>query len=332
MSHELEQDDKGNAAFVSLRVPGWHKLGTVLKKAVSTKAMLKAGFLNDWGLRLERADLPYECYRDYYYVVRNSPFNGEPEILGVVGERYNVLQNEELFDFGDALLDGGGRWETAGSIKHGTVVFASLAVEREIVVDPTGVADQIKNYLLLNTSHDGSVAVQASVTPVRVVCQNTLNMALRGVKQTYKVRHTQQVKGKIAAARQALDLADAYFDRFEEEATALYQTPVTPDQFGKMIKTLYPEPKNDSKIAATKYGNKVDALQNIYVGETNHMIAGTAWGALNALTEHLDWFRTGRGDFAEENLAAARSGFDPVINAQKGKVLKVVKQVAGVKA
>ncbi len=91
----------------------------------------------------------------------------------------------------------GRRTATAGSIKGGRVVFGSLALQRETVLDPSGVADKVKTYLLINTSHDGSIAIQASITPVRVVCANTLNLALggkkkkNGIKQSFKIRHTQ---------------------------------------------------------------------------------------------------------------------------------------------
>ena len=97
----------------------------------------------------------------YQYVVRTNPTdNTQTDVLGVVGERYHVLQNEDLFSFGDNILDGGGRWETAGSIRGGRVVFGSMALERETVLDPNGVADKVKTYLLINTSHDGSIAIR----------------------------------------------------------------------------------------------------------------------------------------------------------------------------
>jgi hypothetical protein len=103
--------------------------------------------------------------------------------------------------FGDNLLDGG-RWETAGSIKNGTVVFGSLALDRQTDLDPKGRGDKVNNYLLVHTSHDGSLAIQASVTPVRVVCQNTLNAAVghkgNRAKQSFRIRHTQTVQGKVA--------------------------------------------------------------------------------------------------------------------------------------
>ena len=158
-------------SFASFRQHAWHGLGTVFEEEVSTEKMLELANLQDWNVRLEEVAIPdgFEPDRKYNYVTRTNPFDrSQNDILGVVGERYRILQNEELFDFGDALLDGGGRWETAGSIKGGRQVFGSLALERETVLDPSGVSDKVNSYLLVNTSHDGSIAIQASVTPVRV--------------------------------------------------------------------------------------------------------------------------------------------------------------------
>lgn len=336
MADNIEVYEDGSAAFASLRVPAWHALGEVFLKPVKTAEMIRKAHLNKWNVRVEELTTPGTSHRKWYAVVRDNPVNkgtnGKREIntLGVVGERYNVVQNEDLFQFGDDLLEAG-RWETAGSIKNGTVVFASLALDREVILDPTGVADKINTYLLIHTSHDGSVAVQASVTPVRVVCQNTLNMALRGAKQTFKVRHTQKVDEKVQVARETLGLAAKHIDVFEKEAKALIETPVDAKMFHKIITTLYPAPEKDTKGAMTKWTNKVDAINTIYTGETNGMIAGSAWGALNALTERLDWYRNGRGENADANAAAAASGFDVATNAQKALILKTVKGLAGVK-
>jgi phage/plasmid-like protein (TIGR03299 family) len=260
-------------------------------------------------------------------VLRDNPFDQGTDVLATVGERYHVLQNEDLFDFGDALLDGG-RWETAGSIRQGRVVFGSLALERETVLDPNGVSDVVKSYLLVNTSHDGSTAVQASVTPVRVVCQNTLNMALQGVKQSFKIRHTQTVGGKVAAAREALSLANQYLDEFDKEAKALIAKDITKAKFDAIVQAVYPRPEADAKGAVKKWENKVDLIEEIWTSDTNNMIATTAWGAFNAMTERLDWFRKGRGERGAENVLAAASGFDPVTNAEKGRILKAVKEIA----
>ncbi len=327
MAHMLEQYGD-MASFASLREPAWHGLGTILDHEVSTSEMLQVAHLAGWDVRLDDLDLPGRSHKNFFAVTRKNPFDGDRDVLGVVGERYKVLQNEDLFSFADNMLDGG-RWETAGSIKNGTVVFGSLALDREVVLDESGVGDKINTYLLVHTSHDGSLAVQASVTPVRVVCQNTLNYALSGVKQSYKIRHTQTVTGKVQAAREALGLANAYVDEFEKEAQALIQKEISADTFFDIIKAAYPEPDKDVKGSLTKWTNKVDTLWDIYQGDTVAQagIMNTAWGAYNTLTERLDWFRNPRGGNAEGVLAAA-SGFDAATNAEKNRLLKVVKAVA----
>ncbi|MDA8874747.1 DUF945 domain-containing protein [Winogradskyella sp.] len=332
MAHELESDK----SFASFREPAWHGLGTVFTEEVSTREMLELANLQDWNVRLEEVAIPdgFASDKTYNYVTRTNPFDrSQNDILGVVGERYRILQNEELFDFGDALLDGGGRWETAGSIKGGRQVFGSLALERETVLDPDGVGDKVSTYLLVNTSHDGSIAIQASVTPVRVVCANTLNLALgsgvgrnRNIKQSFKIRHTQTASGKIQAAREALGLANVYMDEFDKMAQQMIEQTVTNDQFMKMVELAYPMPEENKKGAEAKWQNKVDLLEYIYTGPYNDTIAGTAWGALNALTERMDWHRSARKGSNESVLAGA-SGFDAMVNAEKNRLLGVVRQV-----
>ena len=329
MAHELESVN-GETAFASFREPAWHGLGTVFTEEVSTAQMLKKAKLNNWNVRLEDVEIPSDMDSDksYSFVVRDNPFiKGNKDVLGVVGERYVPLQNEDLFDFADNILDAGGRWETAGSIKNGRVVFGSLALERETVLDPSGVSDKVNTYLLVNTSHDGSIAIQASITPVRVVCANTLNLALgkgnRGVKQSFKIRHTQTANGKVQAAREALGLANKYLDEFDKMANEMIQNEVSKAKFDEIVLALYPKPEKDSKGAVKKWENKLDIINSIYVGSTNGMIAGTAWGVANALTERLDWYRSSRGGNNESILASA-SGFDPMINAEKNRIFKAV--------
>ena len=326
MAHELESEK----SFASFREPAWHGLGTVFNEEVSTSEMLSLANLQNWNVRLEDVVIPENLTSDksYQYVVRTNPFdNSQTVVLGVVGERYVPLQNEDLFTFGDAILDGGGRWETAGSLKGGRVVFGSLALERETVLDPNGVADVVKTYLLVNTSHDGSVAIQASVTPVRVVCANTLAVALgrgkRGIKQSFKIRHTQSADGKVQQAREALGVANAYMDEFSKMAQLMIQKEITAQQFNDIVLAAYPKPDETKKGALSKWTSKVDTINDIYTGEFNGMIAGTAWGAWNALTERIDWYRGGKRGLTESILMGS-SGFDPAITAEKNRLLQVV--------
>ena len=334
MAHDLESQN-GKASFASFREPAWHGLGTVFTEEKNTTEMLEAANLNGWNVRLQDMEIPSTLTSDksYQYVLRTNPTNNtQTDVLGIVGERYVPLQNEDLFSFGDNILDGGGRWETAGAIKGGRVVFGSLALERETILDPSGVADKVKTYLLINTSHDGSIAIQASITPVRVVCANTLNLALNqkkkknGVKQSFKIRHTQTAEGKIQIARETLGMANAYMDEFDIMAKAMIEKEVSAKQFNDIILSAYAKPDKDTKGAVKKWENKVDIINDIYTGEFNGMIAGNAWGAFNALTERLDWYRSARGG-SNESILASASGFDPAINAEKNRLLKVVQNV-----
>jgi len=328
MAHALEIGANGETAFALRGEPAWHGLGTVFDQdeIVTTSEMMKLAHLDGWNVRLENIPLPegYRATTTSQLVVRDNPFDNGTDVLAVVGDRYNVVQNEELFDFGDAMLDGGAQWESAGSIKNGKVVFGSLVVPREFILDPKGANDKTVSYLLVHTSHDGSTAVQANITPVRVVCQNTLNMAVKGSKQSFKIRHTATVNGRIDEARRVLGLTFDHMDKFEEMARQMFETEITKAQFDKLVSDIYPEPEDGSaKVANTRWNEKNDLIQYLYTeGQTNANITGTAWGALNAMTEYLDYFRTGRK--GGESIVAAASGFDPVVNAKKAQVLSAV--------
>jgi len=333
MAHNLEEQD-GQVAFALRGKPAWHNLANRIfseDEEVSTADMLREAKLDNWNVRLESVtDYLPESYRsidENLLVVRTNPFDGGTDVLSVVGSRYKVVQNEELFSFADNIHDGNTdvRWESAGSLKKGKVVFGSLDIPRSMVLDPQGANDTTKLYLIVWTSHDGSVAVQAAITPVRVVCQNTLNLAMRNAKQSFKIRHTQSVDGRIQVARETLGLALGYFDEFEKEAQSLFNQSITDKQFSDLIKSIYPKPQGEGKNVLKRWENKVILLDDLYHNSpTNANIKGTKWGALNAITERLDYFRSGRKGNSDSLMASA-SGFDPVITAEKNKILQAVK-------
>ena len=333
MAHNLEIQN-GEVAFALRGAPAWHNLANRIfssDEEVSTQLMLSEAKLSNWNVRLspvtDHIPAEWNDVSGSQYVIRTNPFNQGTDVLSVVGSRYQVIQNEELFSFADNILDGDTRcaWESAGSLKSGKVVFGSLTVPREMVLDPQGANDKTQLYLIVWTSHDGSVAVQAAITPVRVVCQNTLNLAMRNAKQSFKIRHTQSADGKIQVARETLGLTFQYFDEFEKEAQNLFNQSITDAEFSKLIQTIYPKPDKDTKNAITRWENKVVIIDDLYHNSpTNANIKGTKWGAFNALTERLDYYRNGKGSNSDSRFASA-SGFDPVITAEKNKILQVVK-------
>ena len=331
MAHNLEVEN-GEVAFALRGAPAWHNLANRIfaqDEHVTTATMLEQAKLSGWNVRLSpitnHISEDWNDVSQAQLVLRTNPFNGGTDVLATVGKRYMPVQNEELFAFADNIHDADPncRWESAGSLKKGKVVFGTVEIPRTMVLDPEGANDETKLYLIVWTSHDGSVAVQAAITPVRVVCQNTLNLALAHAKQSFKIRHTQSVEGRIQVARETLGLALGYFDQFEIEAQELFNQAITDAEFSKLINTLYPKPEKDSKGALKKWENKVVLLDELYHNSpTNANIKGTKWGAFNALTERLDYYRTGRGN--SETLMAGASGFDPILTAEKNKLYRMV--------
>jgi phage/plasmid-like protein (TIGR03299 family) len=304
--------------FASHREPAWHGLGTVFTEEVTDyRRMLTLAGLSDWNIRempLVVADGVGAVVDDITWEVSAkavvADMNGRATVLGVTGDRYEIVQNEDAFSFLQSLRDGA-VWETAGAIKGGRVVFGSMALDREIVLDPTGVSDVVKSYLLVHTSHDGSTGVAGGVTPVRVVCQNTLNAAMGNIKNTFKLRHTTNVADRMTAEAALWRTANTYMDAFEAEARTLFQTKATDKDYFGIVTDLFPKPEEDKNGAEAKWEKRQALFAQAWNGKPNAGIKNTAWGVFNALTEANQWGRNVRkGDKGAENFAAAGAGFD----------------------
>lgn len=334
MAHALEGQN-GEYAFALRGEPAWHGLGTVFDQNadIHTADMLRLAHLADWGVAVEPVLVPegYRVVSENYMVTRTNPFDAGKDVLAFVGKKYRPFQNEALFEFADNILDGGASWESAGSIKDGRVVFGSMVIPREFILDPQGANDKTVTYLLVHTAHDGSSSVQANITPVRVVCQNTLNMALNGSKQSFKIRHTSGTQSRVDEARRVLGLTFGHMDNFEVIARQLFEVEIDNKRFHDIISAVYPMPDSSAgKASLTKWESKVDLITDIYhQSPTMTNIKGTAWGALNAMTERIDYFRSARTNDGSALIGAA-SGFDPSTNAEKALILSAVKELAGI--
>lgn len=323
------------AAFASRNEPAWHQLGTVFPedKEIDTKGMLDLSHLSGWDVHLVPVNVPGvdsdRHAEERWAVVRTNPFDGEKDVLGFVGGRYEVFQNEDTMAFAQDVIGSLGRWETMGSIVQGQQVFGSLIVPKTLRLDPKGRNDVVNQYLLAFSSHDGSKALTVMNTPVRVVCQNTLNMAVQGGKVSFKIKHTASMTGKLQIAREVTNRRQAYMDSFSKAASAMIERELVGNEFDQIVATAFPAPDKDAaKAAQTRYANRLDLINGIYTGSadgpnTTANITGTAWGALNTLTEAVDWYRKPRKGDAE-SVAIAASGMDPVINTEKNRIFKIV--------
>lgn len=320
---------KDMAAFASLREMPWHGLGTVFDKPVTTSEMLDLAHLSNWNLRMDVLDIPGQYSdRTEYAVLRDNPFMDRIDRLGIVGTRYKLFSNEELFAFGDNLTNERRRWETAGSLEGGRTVFATLVDTEDIVLDPNGGNDIIKKYLMLKTSHDGSGKIIAKKTNTRVVCRNTLNIALSENGAEFSIRHTQKLEGRLGEAKLALGFADDYDAEFEAAMQTLYAKEMTMVEFEKIVLAEFPEPDAEKAGAYTRWENKIDTIMDVWSGSTKSMenLPNNAYKGAQTLWEHGQWFRGIRKDSETEvpnveNFLAAGAGFDKPTNDFRNRVM-----------
>lgn len=313
--------------FASYREPAWHGLGNVFDTEITDyRKMLVAAGLDGWDVSF--VDIP-ENFPDLDFAVNGklvvANIGDERRVLGITGDRYGIVQNEDAFAFLQDLHDGA-RWETAGAIKDGRVVFGSLAFDRDFTIDPSGVADTVKSYLLVYNSFDGSTNVAGGITPVRVVCQNTLNVAVKSVKNTFKIRHTVNVADRMQEEARLWRQANVYMDAFEAEAKALFAKSVTDKTYFGIVEDLFPKPEADVKGSVKKWETNFEKYAQAWNGAPNAGIKNTAWGVFNALSEGSQWGRNIRkGAKGEENFFAAGAGFDKVTNDFRQKSLDIAR-------
>ena len=310
---------------MSTRTPTWHTLAKSIvrpNETLTTAQMLNRAQLSGWNVRKEPVIYPdgIKSLSKDFYVLRDTPAGVES--MAIVGDKYQPYQNEDMLAFADNLLDGGAKWESAGFFKQGKVIFGALTIDHEVTI--AGAEDKTKTYLLVSSSHDGSSSIRACVTPVRVICQNTLSLAFKKATQSWSVRHTAGTAGRMEEARLALELTHEYMDEFSIMANELYQQEITNQKFDEIYATIYPKPADDAKASLTRWNQNFDLTRGLYLSaETNANITGTKWGALNALTERIDWYRNGDKPMTE-GLSASASGFETSIQQEKARILEVV--------
>lgn len=215
-----------------VRETPWHGLGTRVNEAPDSREALTAAGL-DWNVLQEPIYTEVEELVDGYKAnVRDS----DRQVLGVVTDRYKIVQNRDAFSFTDQLLGEGVRYETAGSLQGGKKVWLLAHLPHEYIIS----GERISPYLVFFNSHDGSGSIKAALTPIRVVCQNTLNLALSTAKRSWSMIHTGDIKGKMQEAHDTLFMADKYMDMLGKEFETLHRKKLTDKQVMEYIEILLP--------------------------------------------------------------------------------------------
>ena len=226
--------------FYSGRVAPWHGLGISVEEAVSSEEALKVSGL-DW--RVVQRPLmtsTYDPVPGYKANIRET----DNRILGVVTDRYKIVQNEAAFKFTDALLGEGVRYETAGSLNEGRKVWMLAKLPNRYTLG----GEDIEPYLVFSNSHDGNGAIRVAMTPVRVVCQNTLNLALNNSKRIWATAHVGDLSQKMDEAHNTLQLAERYMGSLCEEFERLSQVQLSDANVMEYIEMLLPMDEDPTDI------------------------------------------------------------------------------------
>lgn len=239
--------------FYAGREKPWHGLGTQVEEAPTSADALRLAGL-DWTVQRKPIQVCGGRKVDNFFAnVRSS----DGAVLGVVSDRYQVVQNAEAFAFTDALIGG-----------EGQVHY-----------------DKTEPYLCFSNTHDGSGAIRVCMTPIRVVCNNTLNIALSGAKRAWSVRHTGDIQAKLQEARMCLDMANKYMDKLAVYADQMANKTVTDEQIAKILDEMFPATEDMSEREKRNATKAREEYMICYFAPDILKFKGTAWGALNAMSD-----------------------------------------------
>ena len=286
----------------------WHGLGTRVEVSPTSADALKMAGL-DWEVLQESI---YTDAGDKIAGYKANVRSTDKKVLGVVTDRYKVIQNAEAFEFTDTLLGNGVRYETAGSLAEGKKVWLLARLPREYIIG----GERISPYLVFSNTHDGSGAVRVAVTPIRVVCNNTLNLALDTAKRSWSMVHTGDIKGKIQEAKDTLFMAEEYMDNLGREFERLRKVQMTDEQVKEYIELLLPLEKNATLTQLRNIKKLREDMASRYFDAPDlQNVGNNAYRFINAVSDfatHADPLR--RTANYNENLFARTVEGNPLID------------------
>lgn len=311
MSHNVE-------TMFYVRTAPWHGLGVQVDEALSSEeALIKSGL--NWQVK-QRPILTNEgiLIEGYKANVRSS----DNKILGVVTDRYKVVQNSEAFAFTDDLLGQGVRYETAGSMAEGKKVWILAKLPTAYIIG----GERLSPYLVFSNSHDGSGAIKVAMTPIRVVCQNTLNLALSTADRIWTTNHTGDINAKLESARETFYRAENYMDALGNEIHKLNKIPMNDDLVIEMINDLLPIPTDASELQEKNVIRLRDDISLRYNQAPDlQLLPKNAYRFINAISDFATHAKPLRetATYRENLFARTIEG-----NALIDKSYQLVKQIA----
>lgn len=315
MSHDLEtRNGAASFAFNVKNGDPWHRLGTPVDGNMTIEQALQVARADFTVTKRELtatvpgvgtvgtdARIPVA---GKVATVRDVPGTNEHQVLGVVGEGYGVVQNDEAlqaaYDIvgasaGEAYLD------TLGVLGEGERLFSYLRLE-DLVIDPVGINDRIERGLVIYWSHDGSIAMTYAFSDIRVVCKNTVQMALEGAQRVFKAKHTSAVQDRMKDAQRVLGVSTQWAEQFKQQAEQMLRVQYSEDLFERYLNRVFPKSSANTERQQRNIDGIHTQIRGIFANERNSKEFGAnGWTMYNAVVEYLDHGR----DATEESRLAA---------------------------
>lgn len=289
MSHNLNETN-GKTSMMYVGETPWHNLGVKLDKPATAAEAIEAAGLNftveKWSLKTERGFFPVE---NHFATIRTDTC----KVLGVVGSRYEPIQNTDAFTMFDSLVgEGEAIYHTAGALGKGERIWILAKMPDYIRINGN---DIVEKFLLLVNSHDGSSVVRVKLTPIRVVCANTLSIALSGTEQEVRIKHTTQAIERLKQVHEILGLSNKLYAELDYIFNRMSTTKMSDTSLTRYVEDIFPDIPN-SERSSKRHIVREKVLELAESGVGSDMAKGTLWGAYNAVTEFVDHVRLNSKD------------------------------------
>lgn len=276
MAHEVE-------SMFSVREKPWHyemtkEVTKIIQNApTAEEALIAAGL--DWTIEGRPV---FDEHGKGISGYRANTRSTDGKILGVVSNRYSVVQNRDAFAFTDALVGENLKYETAGSLRGGKTIWL-LGKMPDVKI----AGDKVEPYICFTNSHDGMGAVRCCMTPIRVVCNNTLNFALNGATRSWAAPHRGNINARITEAREALGLAEKYLEVLDITADMMANAKMTEGEMRDALDKMLPVDENDGERRKKSVKETKDSIMICTLAPDLMKFAGTKWQFLNAVADHV---------------------------------------------
>jgi phage/plasmid-like protein (TIGR03299 family) len=311
MAHQINFNEKsGTHSFASHSERAWHGLGQIVDKAMTASEAIQLANL-DYQVgkttihaAIAGAPVTVDSLENMVKIQdKFATYRADTKVpLGIVGSRYEIVQNQDAFAFFDSIIDNGEAiFETAGVLGNGERIFVTAKLPEDMLV----AGEPCNKYIILTNSHDGTSSIIAGFTTVRIVCNNTLQAAFKDLTNKVLIQHRTGAKDRLGEAYKVMNIASKYMTEVNEVFNQMARTPITDEALQKyIIDVMQPEykalkSKEEAEKISTRFKNQVTSIYDFAMSHPTQQTdaaRGTVWGAYNSISGYYNYIQKYKDD------------------------------------